>query len=151
MTKSILVIKGEWDDVLAVRKSLIPLPWELSHVIFHEGERNRHVPDLQDGYDEFDDLLECALHGPRIEEIKREMKQKDRFPAHPTWGICLNHHGNHVPERILAKFARKKYDVPFRGDYWGLASSRYGTIPASQVDSFVPLTEEQIKELGLEA
>lgn len=77
MTKSILVIKGEQADVVTVRKLIVALTVKPSHVIFHEGVRNKHVPDLQDGYDEFDELFEHALHGPRIEQRKREMKEQE--------------------------------------------------------------------------
>lgn len=78
MTKSILIIKGEHDDVIAVRKGMIEAGVKTSHIIFHEGQRNKHVPDLQDGYDEFDELFEHALHGPRIEQRKREMAEEEK-------------------------------------------------------------------------
>lgn len=74
MVDAILVIKGDRDCLIQIRKQInhADSNCKTSNVIFHEDRLNPHVPDLKDGYARFDKLLTRALRGPKIMKMRRK-------------------------------------------------------------------------------
>jgi hypothetical protein len=76
VTQSILVIKGDTKHILALRKQVIATDvlFPTANLIYHENQPNHHVPDLVQGWDAFDSLIQIALHGPRITEYRANLE-----------------------------------------------------------------------------
>jgi hypothetical protein len=61
MSQSILVIRGENADLIRIRRSINVEGITTTNLIYHEGELNRYVPKLPDGYKRFNALIDKAF------------------------------------------------------------------------------------------
>ena len=71
MSKSILVIQGDTKYLRKLRKELHDTehPSDIRDAIWDEDRMNHWVPDVEDGYQRINSILDLAFNGPRMQQI----------------------------------------------------------------------------------